>query len=148
MSFFGSSKMHVKRQFLLYHLFPVFEGILDEYEMEHCMMLQHAMLLLGTFDPQPVPESDICLARNVLKMYCVELTERDIPCRFVSHQIIHIPDDVAKYQCGVETLSAYQYESFLSFFRRCLRSGNLPLEQIRNRLVEKKNINLQLLLVG
>ena len=46
----GSFKMHVKRQFLYYHLFPVFEGILSEYEMEHAMMLQHEMLL-GTFDP-------------------------------------------------------------------------------------------------
>ena len=72
-------------------------------------------------------------------MYCVELTEREIPCRFVNHECIHIPDDVAKYQCGVETLSAFQYESFLSFFRRCLKSEKLPLiEQIRNRLIEKK----------
>ena len=134
----GSFKMHVKRQFLYYHLFPVFEGILSEYEMEHVMMLQHAMMLLGSFDPHPVPEENIRLARNTLKMYCVELTEREIPCRFVNHECIHIPDDVAKYQCGVETLSAFQYESFLSFFRRCLKSGNLPLEQIRNRLVEKK----------
>ena len=90
----------------------------------HIMMLQYAMLLLGTFDRQPVSDCNIKLARKVLNFYCVELTERDIPCRFVSHQTIHIPDDVAKYQCGVETLSAYQYESFLSFFRRCLRSGN------------------------
>ena len=120
----GSYKMHVKRQFLYYHLFPVFEGILSDSELEHIMMLQYAMLLLGTFDPQPVSDSNIKLARKVLNFYCVELTERDIPCRFVSHQTIHIPDDVAKYQCGVETLSAYQYESFLSFFRRCLRSGN------------------------
>ena len=50
LSNFGSFKMHVKRQFLYYHLFPVFEGILGEYEMEHAMVLQHEMLL-GTFDP-------------------------------------------------------------------------------------------------
>ena len=125
----GSYKMNVKRQFLYYHLFPVFEGILNKFELEHIMMLQHAILLLGSFDPQPVSQSNIRLAKNVLDNYAVELTERKIPLRFVSHQMIHIPDDVAKYKCGVETLSAFQYESFLVFFRRCIRSGNLPAEQ-------------------
>lgn len=142
LSKFGSYKTHVKRQFLYYSLFPVFEGILGDLEMNHIMMLQHAILLLGSYDPQPVPESNIESARQILKMYSVELTEREIPCRFVSHQIIHIPDDVANFQCGIETLSAFQYESFLSFFRRCLKSGNLPIEQIRNRLVEKKKYQL------
>ena len=138
----GSYKMNVKRQFLYYHLFPVFEGILNKFELEHIMMLQHAILLLGSFDPQPVSQSNIRLAKNVLDNYAVELTERKIPLRFVSHQMIHIPDDVAKYKCGVETLSAFQYESFLVFFRRCIRSGNLPAEQIRNRLIEKKKYQL------
>lgn len=105
-------------------------------------MLQHPFLLLGSFNTQPVSQSNIRLTEKILKSYAVELMERDIPLRFVSHQMIHIPDDVAKYQCGVETLSAFQYESFLVFFRRCLRSGNLPAEQIRNRLIERKKYML------
>lgn len=108
-------KTHVKRQFLYYYLHAVFEGIMDDSELEHVMLLQYAMLLLGTFQSKPVSQSNILLAKEVLNSYVVELTERKIPCRFVSHQIIHIPDDVAKYRCGVETLSAFQYESFLSF---------------------------------
>jgi hypothetical protein len=75
-------------------------------------------------------------------MYAIGLSERDIPCRFVSHQITHITQDVAKYKCGVEKISAFQYESFLIYFRRALRSGNLPIEQIRNRLVEKMKYQL------
>ena len=106
------------------------------------MMLQYSMLLLGSFESKPVHNSDIIEAQKILNMYAVELSERDIPCRFVSHQITHMPQDVAKYKCGIEKLSAFRYESFLIFFRRSLRSGNLPTEQLRNRLVEKKKYQL------
>ena len=130
-------KMHVKRQFLYYHLFPVFERILDKHTLEHIMHLQYAMLLMGSFDPAPVPKDDIDLARKVLKQYSVELEERNIPTRFMSHLITHLPDDAEHYQCGIETLGVWFYESFMVWFRKILTTGNLPAEQIRNRLLEK-----------
>ena len=43
------------------------------------------MLLLGSFESKPVNNSDIIEAQNILNMYAVELSERDIPCPFVSH---------------------------------------------------------------
>jgi hypothetical protein len=112
----GNFKMHVKRQFLYYHLYPVFEWILSGFDLDHIMMLQFSMLLLGSFESQPVPQSDIIKAQQILNMYAVGLSERDIPCRFVSHQITHITQDVAKYKSGVEKISAFQYESFIIFF--------------------------------
>jgi hypothetical protein len=59
-------KMHVKRQFLYYHLFAVFEGILPGSDLDHVMMLQFSMLLLGSFESQPVPQSDIIKAQQIL----------------------------------------------------------------------------------
>jgi hypothetical protein len=100
----GNFKMHVKRQFLYYHLYPVFEWILSGFDLDHIMMLQFSMLLLGSFESQPVPQSDIIKAQHILNMYAVGLSERDIPCRFVSHQITHITQDVAKYKSGVEKI--------------------------------------------
>ena len=130
-------KMHVKRQFLYYHLFPVFEVILDKHTLEHIMHLQYAMLLMGSFDPAPVPKAKLDLARKILKLYSVELEERNISARFMSHLIIHLPDDSELFQCGIETLAVWFYESFLVWFQQVLGSGNLPAEQIRNRLLEK-----------
>ena len=43
---------------------------------------------------------------------------------------------------GIETLSAFPFESFHKFFRECFRSGNLQAEQIRNRCVEKSKYQL------
>jgi hypothetical protein len=135
-------KIHVKRNILYYLLFPLFQGILDETELEHIMLLQYGMLLLGSFNAKPVSKNNILKAKKVFQRYSVDLTEMGIPCRFVSHQITHLWEDVEKYGSGVETNSAFHYENFLSFFRRCLRSGNLQAEQVRNRCVEKSKFQL------
>jgi hypothetical protein len=67
----GNYKMHVKRQFLFYHLYPVFEGILPGFDLDHIMMLQFSMLLLGSFESQPVPQSNAIKAQQILNMYDV-----------------------------------------------------------------------------
>ena len=130
-------KFHVLRQFLYYHLFPTFRGILPAKDLNHVMLLQYAMILLGGYSTDKVPTSNIKTASQVLKKYATELVATGIPCRFTSHQIIHLPEDVAKFQCGVECLSAFPFENFYAFFRRNVRSGNLVPEQLRNRLIER-----------
>ena len=39
-------------------------------------------------------------------------------------------------------MSAFPFEIFHIFFRRCIRSGNLQAEQIRNRCIEKSKYQL------
>ena len=90
----------VKKQFLYYHLYPVFEGIYLILTLISSWCF--SMLLLGSFESQPVPQSDIIKAQQI----AVELSERNIPCRFVSHQVTHITQEYAKYKCGVEKISA------------------------------------------
>lgn len=70
------------------------------------------------------------------------MTDLGILCRFVSHQIIHLHQDVTTYQNPLEANSAFEFKSFLSFFRRTIRNGYLLPEQIRNRLVEKSKYQL------
>jgi hypothetical protein len=135
-------KIHVKRKILYYLLFPLFNGILDEDYLEHIMLLQYGMMLLGSFNGKPVPRQTLLEAKKSFDRYSVELTERDIPCRFVSHQVSHVWQDSDNFQCGIETLSTFPFESFHIFFRRCIRSGNLQAEQIRNRCVEKSKYQL------
>jgi hypothetical protein len=126
----------VKRNILYYLLFPLFKGILSENDLEHITLLQYGMMLLRSFNGEPVPKKRILKAKKILDRYSVELTEREIPCRFVSHQVSHVWQDSENFQCWIETLSAFPFE-ILEFFLRCIRSGNLQAEQIRNRCVEK-----------
>lgn len=135
-------KHHELRQFLFYLLFPVMKGVLSKERLVHIMMLQQSMLLLGGFNPNPVSTEDITEASRLLKGYVQQCIEYGWPVRFTTHQIIHLPEDVSFYKCGVECLSAYPFENFQRVFKNLLRSGNLATEQIRNRLIEKKKYAL------
>lgn len=64
--------------------------------------------------------------------------DKGIPLRYLSHCMIHVPDDVEKYQVGVENLSAFIYENFQGYFRRFIASGHKGVEQLRNRLIERR----------
>lgn len=118
-------------------LFPVFKNVLHDHELEHIMLLPYSMLLLGGFDNKQVPHANVEKARAVLTDYVVKLISMKYPCRFTTHEILHLPDDVIRYKCGVECNSAFPFENFLRFFKIAISSGNLPVEQIRNRLIEK-----------
>lgn len=130
-------KDHELRQFLYYLLYPVFCNIPQPDHLDQMLLLQKAMLLLGSFNPNPVPEEDIKEATRLLKLYVQQQIDFGFPVRFTTHCLIHLPEDVATYQCGIECLSAFVFEDFQRLFRDLLVSGNKPAEQIRNRLIER-----------
>jgi len=130
-------KMHELRDLLMYYLFPVFHGILQDDQLDHMMLLQYAMMLMGEFNQNPVSQNDLDEATRVLKLYVETLKDANCPIRPTDHAMIHMPLDGTYFKCGVECQSAFFYENFYRFFRTILRSGNKPLEQIRNRLIQR-----------
>lgn len=130
-------KHHEIRDMLMYILIPVFSGILQADKLENLLLLQYAMLLIGGFDSSPISSAKIKEASRVLKLYVQQLIDFGYPIRPTTHASSHLPEDAVKFDCGVEALSAFVFENFYRFFRNILSSGNLPLEQIRNRLVER-----------
>ncbi len=130
-------KHHEIRDMLMYILIPVFTGILKEEHFENILLLQYAMLLIGGFSNEPVSNGNVTEASRVLKIYVQQLKEFKYPIRPTTHFATHLPEDALNYGCGVEALSAFVFENFYRFFRNILASGNLPLEKIRNRLVER-----------
>ncbi|EFX62643.1 hypothetical protein DAPPUDRAFT_120024 [Daphnia pulex] len=105
-------KIHVKRNILYYLLYPLFQGIFDETNLEHIMLLQYGMLLLGAFNKEPVSRTNIIEAQKTFQRYSVDLTELGIPCRFVSHQVTHLWEDVEKYGCGVKAKRVFLSKVF------------------------------------
>lgn len=58
------------------------------------------------------------------------------------HNLSHLIDDVERYG-PLHTFSAYPFESKLYWLKRLIRSGNLPLNQVINRISEmQSNITL------
>ncbi|KAK4037926.1 hypothetical protein OUZ56_029950 [Daphnia magna] len=133
----NSYKNHELRRFAYVLLFPVFQGLMVDGDLEHILMIPYFMLLLGAFNPNPVSIQNIEKARTVIKDYVQIVMDKEIPLRYLSHCMIHLPDDVEKYKVGVECLSAFVYENFQGYLRHFLASGNLPVEQLRNRLIER-----------
>ena len=43
------------KNILYYLLFPLFKGILSENDLEQIMLLKYGMMLLGSFNGEPVP---------------------------------------------------------------------------------------------
>jgi hypothetical protein len=83
---------------LLYYLFPVFKGILSKEKLEKVLLLQYFKLLMGGFEPKPVPEADLVEARRVSRLYNQQQMDRKIPIRPMAHAIIHMPDDCENFQ--------------------------------------------------
>lgn len=63
------------------------------------------------------------------------------------HALTHIADDVTTFG-SLDNCSAFQYEDFLQFFKRQIRKGDRPLQQMVKRLGEMadsdltKNLNI------
>ena len=126
-------KFHELRQFLYYHLYPVFEGVLSDSHLNNVMRLQYSMLLLGSYNPDPVPTEDIDVAQRQLQTYVEELISYHFPICPTTHGIIHCHEDVRRYGCGLECLSAFKFESFMQVFSDLRNSGYNVAEQFRNR---------------
>lgn len=101
------------------------------------LKLQQGVKLLGGSSTEKVPSNDIAEARKSFKEYNMELMEMKIPIRYMTHALIHIPDDVEYFGCGIERQSAWMDETFQGKMRQAVHSGNRPAEQIRNRLVQR-----------
>lgn len=53
------------------------------------------------------------------------------------HNLLHVMEDVKRFGV-INTFSTYPFEAYLFEIKRWLRSGNLPLSQIANRLMESE----------
>ena len=97
----------------------MFKGILHEDELEHIMLLQFGMMLLGGYKTQrQIDSSDISKADAILKRYSSELGELGIPCRFVSHLTSHLAEDVSNFKNPIEANCGLYFEIFSGFFFR------------------------------
>jgi len=56
------------------------------------------------------------------------------------HNLIHIVDDVEYFNCTLDNISAFPYESMLGKIRKMIRTGNQPLPQVCRRLYEINKI--------
>jgi hypothetical protein len=127
------------RTFLLYAGPAVLENVLPSREFNHFLKLHCAVQIMLREERLVFIDT----AETFLKDFVSEMLLVENPLygnQFVGynfHNLTHLANDVRNYG-KLDNFSTFAFENRLFFLKRRLRSANLPLEQIINRLREHK----------
>ena len=128
------------RQFLLYSGPIVLRKVVAENVYEHFLTLSVAVaILLDSNDDKR--KAYIDYADKLLK-YFVEGCKSIYCDFFVSynvHSLLHIVDDVKKFNCSLNEISAFPFENHLHGIKRMVRTAKNPISQVTKRLSEVEN---------
>lgn len=124
------------RFFLLYCGMFVMKNILTDDQYQHFLLLATACRLLSCQKScsQYADIAQIYLERFVLlakELYGEETLVLNM------HNLVHLADDVKYLDCCMSNLTAFPFENKLAQVKKCIRSGNKPLEQLCSRLEQE-----------
>lgn len=124
------------RQFTLYTLVVILNGILPEKYYNHFLKFHCAIRILCT------PKD--CIKNNDLAHELLEDFVREFGSlyeyRSLSHNVhslLHLAEDVRNLNCPLDSYSAFKFENFLQYLKKLCRNNYRVLEQISNRYFEK-----------
>ncbi|XP_038062953.1 uncharacterized protein LOC119733615 [Patiria miniata] len=137
------------RQFLLYTGPVVLKGIVDENLYEHFLTLSVAMsFILDNHDDK----------RNEYLPYSRQLLEYFVGnCQNIYgptfnvynvHNLTHLCDDVEHFQCSLNELSAFPFESKLNFVKKLVRNAHNPIAQATKRMTESEEAGAVVMVHG
>ena len=129
------------RTFLLYSGVVALQGIIPKNVYTTFCSLHAAIYMLCDPDHYrnhlPKAHAFIMLFVNLCKdMYGSKFISFNV------HNLIHLSGDCERFG-NLETFSAFKFENKMRHIRKLLRSTNLPLEQLVNRLEEKGRCQTQ-----
>lgn len=126
------------RNFLLYIGVVVLRGIIDDEIYTNFLTLHCAVTIcLSNRHTEMITVAEELFkgfANSYIKLYGESNVSYNV------HNIIHIIDDVKRFG-NLENFSAFAFESAYGVLTRLLRSGNKPLQQIANRIIEHLSEN-------
>lgn len=133
---FSKYKATEFRQFLLYTGPVVMYDVLDEQLYKHFLLLHASIRVLVSKSPsrQHLRFAELALQKFVLRceiLYGATFHTYNI------HGLLHLTDDVKRLGT-LDSFSAFSYENNMSIFRKYCRKPNQPLQQIFNRMAEKR----------
>ena len=128
------------RQVLLYTGPIVFNNVLkSEYKCiyEHFLTLSIAMSIL--LHPEYC-HKHLQYAKNLL-MHFVKTCAKIYGLQYITHNfhgLTHIAEDVLTFN-SLNSCSAFKFENYMQQFKKCIRKGDKPLQQLVKRLGEMSN---------
>lgn len=129
------------RQLLLYTGPIVFKTIISEDMYKHFMLLCIGMTCLLSSDLVSqycdyARQLFILFVKNAGALYGDTFLVYNVHC------LIHLPDDAGLHG-PLDAVSSFPFENYLQQIKKLIRNRSLPLQDVVNRLQEKRNINLR-----
>ena len=123
------------RTLLLYTGCIIFSDILPTEYFKNFLLLMFAFRILCS--AKYVKESNFVDYAEELLIYFVKQYRQLYRGNIVYniHNLIHIADDARKFGC-LDSISAFPFETMNGMIKRKVRTGNLPLQQVINRVKE------------
>jgi hypothetical protein len=128
------------RQFLLYTGPVVLKKIVPKELYVHFLALTVGISILLDSDERK-RTSYLEYARELLA-YFVHQSKRVYSDIFVSynvHNLLHIADDMEKFNCSLNEISAFPFENHLRSIKRLVRNAKNPISQVTKRMSEFDN---------
>ena len=133
------------RQFLLYTGPVALKGILHKKAYIHFMTLSVALSILLNCDEEK---------RNAYVHYAGELLQHFVKncCSIFGrtfnvynvHNLLHLADDVKHFQCSLNEVSAFPFETYLHQVKKAVKSPLNPVAQVAKRKAEAAQSDLDL----
>lgn len=123
------------RTFLLYLGMVVLKDILSEDIYLHFLKLVCAVTICSCKEYEENLDLANILFREYVEEYITLYGVDSISSNV--HNLIHIVPDVKKFGI-LNSISTYPFENCLGQIKNLLRQGNLPLEQVARRMVERE----------
>ncbi len=129
------------RQFILYTGLIVMEGIVSNDLYQLFLSLSVAVRILNLSDRDERIRL-LPFARQLLTAFVHNgrILCGDCFATYNVHNLLHVCDDVAYYDCALDELSSFQYENYLQYLKRTIADATKnPLVSAVKRLQERSN---------
>ena len=126
------------RQFLLYTGPIVLKDVLPTCFYKHFLTLSVAVsILLNSVDH--VRNSHVHYAQELLCFFTNQAKNLygETFCVYNVHNLIHLPDDVIKFQCSLNDICAFPFENQLQSVKKMVNSPQNPIAQCAKRIAER-----------
>ena len=131
------------RTFMLYTGPVVLKGLINEQRYKHFLNLTVAMsILLDSNHGYRMAKME--LARELLIDFVFDAEDIYGP-KFISyntHTLIHIADDVERFRCSLNEISAFPFENHLQRLKKSLKNPRNPVTQLVRKIKGLENVNL------
>ena len=130
------------RTFILYTGPVIMKGILKADHYKHFLFLTIAMSVL--FEDAEFRNENLDFALQNLLCF-VKYAPFIFGITFMTyntHSLIHLVDDVERFGCSLNEISAFFYENHLRKLKPCIKKGNNPIAHLVKKIKGLENSNL------